>query len=40
MQVKWTFLQKYLCFDPKKYPMEKLFGDLKLFKEQYEVNYL
>ncbi|KAI1709322.1 formin homology 2 domain-containing protein [Ditylenchus destructor] len=36
MQMKWTLLQKYLCFDQKKYPMEKLFGDLKQFQTHYE----
>jgi len=39
MQMKWTLLQKYLCFDPKKYPMEKLFADLKTFKDHYESAY-
>uniref|UniRef100_A0A915DQH4 FH2 domain-containing protein n=1 Tax=Ditylenchus dipsaci TaxID=166011 RepID=A0A915DQH4_9BILA len=29
-------LQKYLCFDAKKYSMDKLFGDLMTFKGHYE----
>lgn len=37
MNKKWEVLQTYLCFDPKKYPMEKLFGDLKTFIELYQV---
>ncbi|KAI1723643.1 formin homology 2 domain-containing protein [Ditylenchus destructor] len=36
MQVKWSSIQRYLCFDPKKYPMERLFEDLKQFKTHYE----
>lgn len=39
MQLKWTVLQKYLCFDEKKHSTDKLFGDLKIFKEQYEVKF-
>ncbi|KAI1723195.1 formin homology 2 domain-containing protein [Ditylenchus destructor] len=35
-QVKWTSIQRYLCFDPKKYPMERLFEDLKQFQTHYE----
>lgn len=37
MQSKWEQLQAYLCFDPKKYKMDALFIDLRIFKEQYEV---
>ncbi|KAM3724825.1 Protein diaphanous [Dirofilaria immitis] len=36
MNAKWESLRKYYSFDPKKYNMEAFFGDLKLFKEDYE----
>uniref|UniRef100_A0A915E6D6 FH2 domain-containing protein n=1 Tax=Ditylenchus dipsaci TaxID=166011 RepID=A0A915E6D6_9BILA len=39
MQAKWSLLQKYLCFDPKKYPMEKLFSDLTTFRNHYEAAW-
>lgn len=38
MQMKSAVLRKYLCFDEKKYPLERLFGDLKTFRDQYEVK--
>lgn len=37
MIMRWESLRKYYSFDPKKYSMEAFFGDLKSFKEQYEV---
>lgn len=36
MTLKWKSLVTYLCFDPKKYPMERLFGDLNNFMCQYQ----
>ncbi|KAL4002095.1 hypothetical protein ACH3XW_2060 [Acanthocheilonema viteae] len=36
MNTKWESLRKYYSFDSKKYNMETFFGDLKLFKEDYE----
>ncbi|CAK5094619.1 unnamed protein product [Meloidogyne enterolobii] len=36
MTLKWKSLVTYLCFDPKKYPMERLFGDLNNFVCQYQ----
>lgn len=35
---KWTSICKYYAFDARKYSMEAFFGDLKTFKEHYEVN--
>ncbi len=40
MQRKFTELSKYYAFDENKYHMEEFFGDLKTFKEQYEVRGL
>lgn len=30
-------MQNYFAFDAKKYNMEAFFGDMRTFKEQYEV---
>ncbi|KAI2808100.1 Protein diaphanous 1 [Blomia tropicalis] len=35
MESQYQLLGKYFTFDPKKYPMEDCFSDLKLFKDQY-----
>ncbi|KAI1693511.1 formin homology 2 domain-containing protein [Ditylenchus destructor] len=35
MQKKCTKLQEYLCFDPQKYSLERLFNDIKQFQGQY-----
>uniref|UniRef100_A0A914GZ72 Uncharacterized protein n=1 Tax=Globodera rostochiensis TaxID=31243 RepID=A0A914GZ72_GLORO len=36
MQMTWNAVQTYLCFDPKKYPMDRLFADLHAFKGHYQ----
>jgi hypothetical protein len=40
MNTQWEALTAFYCFDAKKYDMETFFGDLNLFKEQYEVGGL
>ncbi|KAL3091340.1 hypothetical protein niasHS_007133 [Heterodera schachtii] len=36
MQRKWSAVQAYLCFDPKKYAMDRLFADVHTFKGHYQ----
>ena len=36
MESLYIDLSTYLSFEPKKYPMDECFGDLKLFKDQYK----
>uniref|UniRef100_A0A0N5A981 GBD/FH3 domain-containing protein n=1 Tax=Syphacia muris TaxID=451379 RepID=A0A0N5A981_9BILA len=39
MNAKWESMEKYFCFDKKKYNMETFFADMRLFREQYENAY-
>ncbi|CAI4230368.1 unnamed protein product [Auanema sp. JU1783] len=39
MKSDWQGLAKFYAFDPKKYPMEQFFTDIKTFKGQYETAH-
>ncbi|TKR86706.1 hypothetical protein L596_011239 [Steinernema carpocapsae] len=39
MKSKFEAISKYYSFDPKKYKMGSFFGDIKTFKDHYEMSY-
>ncbi|VDK29489.1 unnamed protein product [Anisakis simplex] len=39
MNSNWKSLHRYYAFDPKKYPMDAFFADMKTFRDQYEHAY-